>query len=241
MSGIYSIQYPEGDWVEDGDKLTHTTLTLCFLAEHGGTDMCMSGGCPAPTVIALGDITYTKLASGSSAAIYTSSPNFPLSFEVHSYNEDSTKDAECIEDAEKVLNTLKIRPERGCIDRAAFVADITVPDNTIIPAGSKFIKTWRIKNVGTCTWIKGGYSLVVMGKSPGTEADWEPLQENVEPQQTIDLSIELPAPPIRGTARWEGALKNEFGDMFGLGAGPYTDMFGTPFWVQIIVGPAPTP
>jgi hypothetical protein len=126
------------------------------------------------------------------------------------------------------------------VDRAAFVTDVTIPDNTIIPAGTKFIKTWRLRNIGTCTWTKQ-YNLEVYGKTSGTEADWVALHQNVQPQQTIDISIELPAPMSEGVARWEAALKNEFGDLFGLGSDPYTDMFGKPFWVQIIVGPAPTP
>lgn len=90
------------------------------------------------------------------------------------------------------------------------------------------------------TWTKQ-YVLVVYGKSSGTEADWTALHENVEPEQTIDLSIELPAPVYEGLARWEAVLMNEFGDSFGLGLEPFTEMFGKPFWVQIIVGAVPTP
>ena len=235
--GVYTIQYPKDKWIPESDKLTHTTLKYCFIAEFGGNDMCMSGGCPETTEIALGDIVFRKLALGrdKSHAIYTSESRFRLSFEAY-----SPDDAQCVEDAEKVLSTLQIRPERGCLDRAAFVTDVTIPDNTVIPAGTTFIKTWRLKNVGTCTWTKQ-YSLQVYGKSSGTEADWVFLHQNVEPQQTIDLSIELPAPRFEGVARWEAVLINEFGDSFGLGSGSYTDMFGKPFWAQIIVVQSPTP
>ena len=221
----------------ESSKLTHATLEHCFIAEFSGNDMCMSGGCPETTEVTLGDIVFRKMALGrdKSHAIYTSEARFGLSFEAY-----SPKDAQCVEDAEKVLNTLQIRPERGCVDRAAFIADITIQDNTVIPAGTKFTKTWRLKNVGTCTWTTQ-YLLQIYGKSSGTEADWIALHQNVEPQHTIDLSIELPAPLVEGVARWEAVLKNEFGDSFGLGSGPYTDMFGKPFWVQIIVETAPTP
>ncbi len=180
---------------------------------------------------------FSKMAFENTSSIYTSDAyRFGLSFEVYS----ADRDPRCIEEAEKVLNTLRVRPERGCIDRADLIADVTIPDNTVIPAGTKFVKTWRIRNVGTCTWTNK-YTLTVYGKSSGTQADWVSLDESVSPQQTIDLSIELPAPSIPGVARWEGALQNELGDSFGIGSQPYTDMFGKPFWVQIIVGPAPTP
>jgi hypothetical protein len=238
MPGVYTIQYPENEWFVESGGLTHATLTKCILAEHVGTDMCMSGGCSATTSeVPLGDVMFNKIAFSNSMAIYTSvGSHFGLNFEVHSWNYD----ARCIQEAEKVLGTIQIRPERGCTDRAAFVEDITIPDNTVIPAGTKFIKTWQLKNVGTCTWTKE-YSLIVLGKSSGTEADWEAFESVVPPQETIDLSIELPAPAIQGTARWEGMLQNEEGDWFGIGLRPYTDMFGKPFWVQIIVGPPPSP
>jgi hypothetical protein len=37
-------------------------------------------------------------------------------------------------------------------DRAAFVADVTVPDGTNFAPGTTFVKTWRLKNNGSCTW-----------------------------------------------------------------------------------------
>jgi acetone carboxylase gamma subunit len=135
-----------------------------------------------------------------------------------------------------VLATLILRPERGCTDHAAFVADVTIPDNTAIPSGTNFVKTWRLKNVGTCTWTKQ-YTVVVHGKSEGTQSDWVSIQEDVPPQQTVDVSIELPAPSAQGIARWEAILQNELGDWFGLGSEPHPNLSGKPFWVQINVVP----
>ena len=236
MPGVYNIQFPEDEWMAENDQLIHRALNYCFIARHGGNDMCMSGGCPVPTNVTFGDLAFSKMAFGNNShAIYTSGSDLGLCFEVYSPNDPS-----CIEQAEEVLNTLQIRPERGCTDRVAFVADLTVPDNTVFPAGTRFTKTWRLQNAGTCTWTKR-YSLVVYGRSSGTEADWVALNENVQPGKTIDISIELPAPLNEGVARWEAVLKNEFGDSFGLGSEPYTDMFGKPFWVQIIVEPPPSP
>ena len=37
-------------------------------------------------------------------------------------------------------------------DMAQFVADVTVPDGTTYAPGAAFTKTWRLKNIGTCTW-----------------------------------------------------------------------------------------
>src|SRR6266498_2369709 len=39
-----------------------------------------------------------------------------------------------------------------CTNSASFVADVTIPDNTNIAGGTKFTKTWRVSNTGTCIW-----------------------------------------------------------------------------------------
>src|SRR4030042_4480106 len=44
-------------------------------------------------------------------------------------------------------------------DRAQFVSDVSVPDNTEIGAGTTFVKTWKMRNNGSCTWTSG-YALV---------------------------------------------------------------------------------
>jgi hypothetical protein len=42
---------------------------------------------------------------------------------------------------------------------AAFVTDVTIPDNTQMAPSQVFSKTWRIQNVGTCSW-NSSYLLV---------------------------------------------------------------------------------
>ncbi|HET6846235.1 MAG TPA: NBR1-Ig-like domain-containing protein, partial [Anaerolineales bacterium] len=42
---------------------------------------------------------------------------------------------------------------------AAFVRDVSIPDGTTVQPGADFTKTWRLSNVGTCTWTTA-YALV---------------------------------------------------------------------------------
>src|SRR5512140_3570859 len=42
-------------------------------------------------------------------------------------------------------------PAGACTDKASFVEDVTIPDYTHLDPRETFTKTWRIKNVGTCT------------------------------------------------------------------------------------------
>ncbi|MFN3762162.1 MAG: NBR1-Ig-like domain-containing protein, partial [Anaerolineae bacterium] len=40
----------------------------------------------------------------------------------------------------------------GCTLNARWVADVTVPDNTAFAPNTPFVKTWRVRNSGTCAW-----------------------------------------------------------------------------------------
>src|SRR3972149_8813432 len=37
-------------------------------------------------------------------------------------------------------------------DQAQFISDLTVPDGTSFSPGAVFTKTWRLMNIGSCTW-----------------------------------------------------------------------------------------
>src|SRR5512139_925441 len=43
-----------------------------------------------------------------------------------------------------------------------YVADVTVPDNTVMTPGQSFTKTWRVQNSGTCAW-GAGYKFSLLG------------------------------------------------------------------------------
>ncbi len=109
--------------------------------------------------------------------------------------------------------------------------DVTVPDNTAIPAGQQFVKTWRLRNTGTCTWDTS-YSLIfVKGNNLGGPAS-VPISTTVAPGASINASVNLTAPAAAGTYKGNWQLRNGSGTAFGI---PTSD--GT-FWVQIVVGPA---
>ncbi len=116
-------------------------------------------------------------------------------------------------------------------DAAQFVADVTIPDGTPVKAGDTFTKTWRLKNVGTCTWTKD-YSLVFdNGDSMGISAPVAFPNQNVSPGQTVDLTIlKMTAPNVSGTVRGNWKLKNANNIIFGIGVAA-----DKPFWVEIRV------
>lgn len=121
----------------------------------------------------------------------------------------------------------------ACIDQAAYVADVTIPDNTPVAPGEPFVKIWRFRNIGTCTW-GAGYALVFTGGEPMGGQGPTPLPQPVQPGDEIELSLALVGPPAPGVYRGEWKLQNGSGMLFG-SRGNY------PFYVQILVGGAATP
>ncbi len=123
----------------------------------------------------------------------------------------------------------------GCTDRAAFVADVTVPDGADFTPGQTFTKTWRLRNAGSCTWTSS-YALVFShGDQLGGPAE-VPLAGAVPPGSTVDLSVNLTAPASVGSFQGFWKLRNGSGVLFGIGSGG-----NTAFWVKIDVPATPTP
>jgi len=116
------------------------------------------------------------------------------------------------------------------------VGDITVNDGTDFQPGTAFTKTWRLRNIGTCTWTRS-YKLVFdRGDSMGGNLE-SSLPKDVNPGQTVDISIDLRAPDKDGRAEGFWKLRSDFGVSFGLG-GSLND----PFWVKIdVIKPVRTP
>lgn len=117
---------------------------------------------------------------------------------------------------------------------ASFVQDVTFPDGAIVQTAAAFTKTWRLKNVGTCTWTNS-YSLVFeSGDQMSGPASQALTSGAVAPGQTVDISVNLIAPPSAGKYRGNWKLREPGGVLFGLSTGP--------FWVDIqAVPPSPTP
>ncbi len=117
-------------------------------------------------------------------------------------------------------------------DRAQFIADVTVPDGTTFAPLTSFSKTWRLKNVGTCTWTN--YSLIFDSGEKMSGPDSALIPTSVAPGQTVDITINLTAPANAATYRGYWKLKNNTNVPFGIGSA------GTKsFWVEIRVAGTP--
>ncbi|MCJ7583876.1 MAG: NBR1-Ig-like domain-containing protein, partial [Anaerolineales bacterium] len=114
-------------------------------------------------------------------------------------------------------------------DWAQFVADITVPDGTNFAPGAAFTKTWRLKNIGTCTWTTS-YALVFVSGSQMGAPSVVNLPTSVAPGGTVDVSANMTAPAVNGHYRGYWQLRNASGVLFGIGTSANSS-----FWVDINV------
>ena len=95
----------------------------------------------------------------------------------------------------------------------------------MIGADDTFTKTWRLKNVGNCSWTPSYAVVFVSGSSMGGPAV-QALAGNVNPGQTVDISVNLTAPGADGTYTGNWGLRNAAGVVF------------SHFYVQIVVNSA---
>ena len=72
---------------------------------------------------------------------------------------------------------------QACTDRAQFIADVTVPDGTRYDPGATFTKTWRLRNIGTCTWTTA-YTMVFDSGTQMSSTASVAMPSNVPPGQT---------------------------------------------------------
>lgn len=116
----------------------------------------------------------------------------------------------------------------SCLD-ATFLEDATVPDGTTFTPNTRFLKEWRLRNAGTCTWTTD-YDLVYVGGNRLGAQRTIPLSETVRPGETAELGVYMVAPRTPGDYRGFWMLRNARGDLFGIG-----DDADDSFWVDIQV------
>jgi len=121
-------------------------------------------------------------------------------------------------------------------EQAEFVSDVTVPDGSEFAPGQTFIKTWRLKNTGSCTWTTSYRVVFDSGNALGAPPSFN-LPVNVPPDGLVDISVNMKAPeqPREYESYWK--LQNPQGVVFGLGS-----RGDKAFWVKItVIAPTPSP
>jgi Ig-like domain from next to BRCA1 gene len=111
--------------------------------------------------------------------------------------------------------------------------DVNVPDNTQMTAGQTFVKTWLIKNSGSCTW-GAGYKIVYAGYTTQMSGQPQPITLPVDPGQGIQISVQFIAPAQAGSYVSAWTLANAGGQSF-FGSNIQGTFHAKPLIVKIVV------
>ena len=107
-----------------------------------------------------------------------------------------------------------IGTQLGLCDDAAFVLDVTIPDGSIMTPGQDFLKTWKVRNTGDCTW-GAGYTIVYGGYNDKMSGVPASLATTVTPNQEVDVSVQFKAPTKVGEYLSAWRMANPRGYPFG--------------------------
>jgi hypothetical protein len=124
-------------------------------------------------------------------------------------------------------NVATALPTSVC-DLSQFVSE-TIPDGTNFAPGASFTKTWRVKNVGACTW-SSSYAIVFDSGDLLGAPDTIPFPGNVSPGQEVDLAINMKAPTTPGSYESYWMFRNASGVIF----------VSTPYSAKITVTASPS-
>ena len=112
-------------------------------------------------------------------------------------------------------------------NKAAAISE-TYPDDSELVKGTDFDKSWRLKNIGTCTW-NANYRMVFSSGDQMAGNDAQLLGTTVAPGEMVDIIVHLTVPNATGTYKGIWKLQDEHGENFAT------------LWVQIkaVSGAAP--
>ncbi len=127
--------------------------------------------------------------------------------------------------------TLSITIPANCTNTAILLRDVTIQDNTQVKAGEKFTKTWEFQNTGTCPWID--YSLKFAAGDQMNAPLSAPIAAAL-PNENIQVSVELTAPPVNGAYTGYFTLNTPAGNDVFIGV-------EKTFWVKVVVGSSIVP
>lgn len=118
-------------------------------------------------------------------------------------------------------------------NKVYFINDVTVPDGTVFKPSAHFVKSWKIKNDGSCTWTSA-YSAIAFSNDPTdpviTGDGTSQLTASVVPGGILTISVNMIAPKDEGTYTQVWKMQDADGKPFGIG-GPN----GAGWYVQIKV------
>jgi Ig-like domain-containing protein len=111
--------------------------------------------------------------------------------------------------------------------------DVNIPDGAQMQPGQEFVKTWKIKNAGSCTW-GAGYKVIYAGYSDQMSGVAQPINGVIGPGQEVQISVQFKAPTKVGQYLSAWTLANPQGFHF-FGFNVQGTFKNKPLFVKIVV------
>lgn len=105
------------------------------------------------------------------------------------------------------------RTPNPCVVGARFLGDVTIPPGSVIQPGASFQKTWQVQNTGSCIWINTYSIQNIRGGTLGATSP-SPIPYT-QPNQTVNISLNMVAPTQPGTYSSVWQLRAPNGALFG--------------------------
>lgn len=98
------------------------------------------------------------------------------------------------------------------VDTCEFVTE-TVPDGSMMPFGTAFVKTWTIRNTGNVPWI-GRYTKRITPQTPlfSHTAELTPVPTTL-PGETMTISVDVVANRLAGFSEVRFKMVDEHGEL----------------------------
>ncbi len=110
----------------------------------------------------------------------------------------------------------------ACGDNLKFIADLTVPDGTIVARGALIDKRWQVENSGSCNWDERYRLKIISGAEMGLQAEQALFPARSGATAMIRMLLLVPSKPGTYRSAWQAV-------------GPGGEIFGDIIYVEIRV------
>jgi hypothetical protein len=102
-----------------------------------------------------------------------------------------------------------------CSDNLKFLADLTVPDGTIVARSAMIDKRWQVQNNGSCNWDDRYRLIIISGAEMGLQAEQMLYPARSGAEAVIRILFLSPSKPGTYRSAWQaiGPLGDTFGDI----------------------------
>jgi hypothetical protein len=113
-------------------------------------------------------------------------------------------------------------PTPLCTDNLRFLADLTIPDGTVVAPGDALDKRWQVENSGTCNWDERYRLKLIAGPELGVPAEQALFPARSGTQMVINILFTAPSDPGTYRSAWQAY-------------NPQGAAFGDPFFIEVLV------